>query len=87
MPATPRELEGAERLNRLIVQRALRVGTCTGEHGIGLHKMHVLVEECGLPAMDPMRPIQRALDPSNRLNPGNTCTGDASEPAHALAPT
>ena len=33
-------MEEAEALNRRIVERALAMGgTCTGEHGVGLHKM------------------------------------------------
>jgi D-lactate dehydrogenase (cytochrome) len=70
-PADPAERETAERLNSQLVMRALRLGgTCTGEHGIGLHKMDFLVSEAGTGAVAMMRSIKRALDPVNILNPG-----------------
>jgi D-lactate dehydrogenase (cytochrome) len=54
-----------------MVQRALRLeGTCTGEHGIGLHKMGYLVDEAGVGAVEMMRQIKRTLDPKNIMNPG-----------------
>lgn len=61
----------AERLSMQMVQRALALeGTCTGEHGIGLHKMGFLVDEAGAGAIALMREIKRALDPKNIMNPG-----------------
>ena len=70
-PAIPAERETAERLNRQLVARSLKLGgTCTGEHGVGLHKMDFLVDETGSGAVNMMRTIKRALDPQNILNPG-----------------
>jgi D-lactate dehydrogenase (cytochrome) len=70
-PTKPEEREQAEVLNNLLVARALSLeGTCTGEHGVGLHKMDFLLTEAGSGAVDMMRTIKRALDPHNILNPG-----------------
>ncbi|QNB10508.1 FAD-binding protein [Paraburkholderia tropica] len=70
-PDKPDEIDEAERLNHRIVQRAIRMdGTCTGEHGVGLHKMDFLVEEHGADTVDTMRAIKHALDPHNLMNPG-----------------
>ena len=70
-PNLPAEREIAEKLNHQLVQRALALeGTCTGEHGIGLHKMDFLLTETGHGAVDMMRTIKRALDPHNIMNPG-----------------
>jgi len=70
-PKKPEEREVAEQLNEKVVMRALAAeGTCSGEHGVGLHKMGFLVEEAGADAIDMMRTIKRALDPKNIMNPG-----------------
>jgi D-lactate dehydrogenase (cytochrome) len=74
-PALPQERVTAERLNSQLVDRALQLGgTCTGEHGIGLHKMDFLLSETGEGAVNMMRTIKRALDPQNILNPGKIFT-------------
>ncbi|HET9024368.1 MAG TPA: FAD-linked oxidase C-terminal domain-containing protein [Burkholderiaceae bacterium] len=70
-PSRPEEIEEAERLNQRIVARALAMdGTCTGEHGVGMHKMDFLREEHGDDALELMARIKRSFDPQNILNPG-----------------
>ena len=70
-PDSADERARAEALNHALVNRALRLeGTCTGEHGIGLHKMGFLVDEAGAGAVEMMRTLKRALDPLNIMNPG-----------------
>jgi D-lactate dehydrogenase (cytochrome) len=70
-PNDPGEMVRAEALSQRMVERAIRLGgTCTGEHGIGLHKMDYLVQEAGEGAVAMMRSIKLALDPLNILNPG-----------------
>jgi D-lactate dehydrogenase (cytochrome) len=70
-PAIPAERDIAERLNEQLVHHALKLeGTCTGEHGIGLHKQGFLIDEAGVATVQMMRVLKRALDPKNILNPG-----------------
>ena len=70
-PKIPGERETAERLNEALVMRVIAMdGTCSGEHGIGLHKMGFLVSEAGAGGVAMMRTIKRALDPKNIMNPG-----------------
>jgi D-lactate dehydrogenase (cytochrome) len=70
-PAIPAERELAEQLSHQLVTRAIAMdGTCTGEHGIGLHKMDFLVTEAGSGAVAMMRSLKQALDPKNIMNPG-----------------
>ncbi|MBS0319804.1 MAG: FAD-binding protein [Proteobacteria bacterium] len=71
-PHDPADRARAEAIAQRVSERAIRMGgTCTGEHGIGVHKLDALVREHG-DAVDLMRRIKRALDPHNILNPGKT---------------
>lgn len=70
-PTKPEEREAAEAVNDRLTARALAMeGTCTGEHGIGLHKMRFLLQEHDATAIALMSAVKRAFDPKNILNPG-----------------
>lgn len=70
-PADAADVAKAEGVNQRMVARAIAMdGTCTGEHGVGMHKMDFLIQEHGENAIDTMRAIKHALDPKNILNPG-----------------
>ncbi|MDS0477781.1 FAD-linked oxidase C-terminal domain-containing protein [Natrinema sp. 1APR25-10V2] len=70
-PSDPDQLERGERLYREIVELAIELGgTATGEHGIGEGKQKYLEPEHGAGAVETMRTIKRALDPTDTLNPG-----------------
>jgi D-lactate dehydrogenase (cytochrome) len=70
-PHDREEIDRAEAVNQRMVARAIAMdGTCTGEHGVGLHKMDFLVQEHGEPAVETMRLLKHAFDPKNIMNPG-----------------
>lgn len=70
-PNNPEEMEAAENLNQRVMRRALDMdGTCTGEHGVGMHKITLLNEEFGDAGVEMMRRLKKAWDPLNILNPG-----------------
>jgi len=71
-PADPGQRAQAEGLAKRVSLRAIAMGgTCTGEHGIGVHKLDALVVEHG-EAVELMRTLKRAFDPNDILNPGKT---------------
>ncbi|UWQ19380.1 FAD-binding oxidoreductase [Jannaschia sp. M317] len=64
------ELAQAKRLSDAMVLHALDLGgTATGEHGVGLGKLHMMAREHGA-AWDVMGAVKRALDPDGLMNPG-----------------
>jgi len=70
-PHSAAERAQAEVLNQRLVARALALGgTCSGEHGVGLHKIEFLQQECGPEGIALMRALKQALDPQGIFNPG-----------------
>lgn len=85
-PEDPAQFQESEALNRRLVERAIRMdGTCTGEHGVGLHKMRFMEAEHGPEALDLMAALKHAFDPNNILNPGKILPARPSQhPAPAV---
>jgi glycolate oxidase len=54
-------------LNRMAIDLG---GTLTGEHGIGIEKMHLLAEEHDEVGVELMKKIKDAIDPKGIMNPG-----------------
>ena len=69
-PDDPDQVARGERVYRELVERAIEMGgTATGEHGIGQGKRKYLEPEHGASAVEAMRSIKDALDPTGTLNP------------------
>ena len=78
-PADPAQVAEAEALHEAMARRAIAMdGTCTGEHGVGLGKRDLLVEELGS-AISTMAAIKAALDPHDILNPGKILPAASNE--------
>lgn len=70
-PDSEDEWQKSEHINRRLITRAIQMdGTCSGEHGVGVHKMEFLKEEHGEAGLNLMRLIKHAYDPNNIFNPG-----------------
>lgn len=66
----PVDVEKAEGMAYRVARRAIAAGgTCSGEHGIGVHKIVHLETEHGY-GVEIMKQIKRALDPNGIMNPG-----------------
>lgn len=69
-PEDPDETSRADALASSVAARAIALGgTCSGEHGIGMHKIAHMTTEHGL-GVEVMRAIKNALDPMGLMNPG-----------------
>ncbi len=80
-PADPAERQAADSLAYRTGERAIRFGgTCSGEHGIGMHKLDLAALEHG-EAMLLMWSIKRALDPRGIMNPGKLLPEPATAPS------
>jgi FAD/FMN-containing dehydrogenase len=62
-----RALAASEELLAMVLANG---GTLTGEHGIGLEKLHALGRQYGDAELDAMRRVKGVLDPAGILNPG-----------------
>lgn len=63
---------------RWVVEAIRHDGTSTGEHGVGLHKLHYFEEERGAEAVEVLRKIRQAQDPLDILNPGKVVAVEQS---------
>ncbi|MBY6153255.1 FAD-binding protein [Vannielia litorea] len=69
-PEDPSEMARAKQIADTMAERALAFGgTITGEHGVGMGKLHLMEAEHG-EAWGVMGELKAALDPQNLLNPG-----------------
>jgi D-lactate dehydrogenase (cytochrome) len=69
-PGDPDEMRSSDELIELLVEDALaRGGTCTGEHGVGMGKIHALEAEHG-DLLSLMQGVKRLFDPNGIMNPG-----------------
>lgn len=75
-PDDAASLAAAQAASERMVARALDMGgTATGEHGIGMGKLHYMDKEHGA-AWGVMGDIKKALDPRGILNPGKLVRQD-----------
>ena len=69
-PDDAEEMRASDELVEALVDDALaRGGTCTGEHGIGIGKIHALEREHG-DLVPLMRGVKHVFDPNGIMNPG-----------------
>lgn len=67
----PADIKRAEEFRQRNASLALSYdGSCSGEHGVGMGKKELLVEELGPGAVEVMQKLKAALDPNCILNPG-----------------
>ncbi|MBW5435713.1 FAD-binding protein [Bradyrhizobium canariense] len=79
-PNDAEETERAEALAFRTARRAIAMGgTCSGEHGVGLHKLVHMQTEHG-EGVALMQAVKNALDPNGIMNPGKMYPSPTSFP-------
>lgn len=74
-PSDAEERARADAFAERVARRAIdHGGACSGEHGIGVHKIGLMAAQHG-EALDQMRAIKRAMDPLGIMNPGKMLPG------------
>ena len=69
--AIPKEKQKAVQLGGDILELCVAVGGCiTGEHGVGLEKLHQMKAQFNSQELAQFHRIKKAFDPDTRLNPG-----------------
>jgi len=72
----PGDLELAQRAGFDILEYCISVGgSITGEHGIGMEKVHLMSKQYSAESLEMMRRIRRMFDPAQLLNPGKLLPG------------
>jgi glycolate oxidase len=51
-------------------------GTVTGEHGVGVEKLHIMPYQFDRPTMDQFQAVKHAFDPDERINAGKLLPSD-----------
>ncbi|CAN8003910.1 unnamed protein product [Ixodes pacificus] len=70
-PKDPADVKKVTDVAHQLAERALQLGgTSTGEHGVGVGKQKLLVEELGEDGVALLRRLKNAIDPKNLMNPG-----------------
>ena len=68
---TPGEKKKAEQLGGRILETCVAAGGCiTGEHGVGMEKLHLMKAQFNNQELTQFHRIKKAFDPDARLNPG-----------------
>lgn len=69
--AAPGEKQKTEQLGGQILELCVAAGGCiTGEHGVGLEKLHLMKAQFSNQELAQFHRIKKAFDPDIRLNPG-----------------
>ncbi len=84
-PSDRREAAAAEAFAEAVAREAIRRGgACSGEHGVGLHRIGLMAEQHG-EGLALMRLVKGALDPDDLLNPGKIIPAPGSDRAPEAA--